>query len=215
MKRKGVIYGFLILVISGIMLSSCIKENNGKTIALIGEEYYIKDIHSVIPDSLQATFEAMFQGIPSGAIPVDIVVPDSIEEDAYVVHTNMLVKTNLWNVSSPIPYPDVYMRFSKQHNGIVVVEFAESTEQRTDTAFIMGNNNDFTVYFAENKDISTDIHVKRGVVMCGTKTSVGLSGFRMAIVVLESEGDQAPTPGTYYYYKDGDGLAERCVWPWP
>lgn len=215
MKRKRIIYGLMILVTSGIILSSCVKENNGKTIALIGMEDYIHDIGSVIPDSLQGKFEAMFQGIPTGALPVDIVVPDSIEEDAYVVHTNMLVKTNLWNVSSPIPYPDVYMRFSKQHNGIVVVEFAESTEQRTDTAFIMGNNNDFTVYFAENKDISADIHVKRGVIMCGTKTSGGLSNFRMAFVVLESEGDQAPIPGTYYYYKDGDGLAERCVWPWP
>ena len=214
MKRKGVIYGFLILVISGIMLSSCIKENNGKTIALIGDEYYVQDIDSVIPDSLQVKFEEMFQGIPTGAVPVDIVVPDTIEEDAYVVHTNMLVKTNLWNVSSPVPYPDVYMRFSKQHNGIVVVEFAESTELRTDTAFVMGNDNDFTVYFTENKDISADIHVKRGVVMCGTKTSAGLSDFRMAIVVLKSKGDQAPTPGTYYYYKDGDGLAEMCVWPW-
>lgn len=215
MKRMRIVYGLLILVTSGFILSSCVKENKGKTIALIGMEDYIHDIGSVIPDSLQGKFEAMFQDIPTGALPVDIMVPDSIEEDAYVVHTNMLVKTNLWNVSSPIPYPDVYMRFSKQHNGIVVVEFAESTEQRTDTAFIMGNNNDFTVYFAENKDISADIHVKRSVVMCGTKTAGGLSNFRMAFVVLESEGDQAPTPGTYYYYKDGDGLAERCVWPWP
>lgn len=215
MKRKSIIYGLLVLVISGIILSSCVKENNGKTIALIGMENYIHDIDTVIPDSLQDKFEAMFQGIPTGAIPVDIVVPDSIEEDAYVVHTNMLVKTNLWNVSSPIPYPDVYMRFSKQHNGIVVVEFAESTEQRTDTAFITGNNNDFTVYFTENKDIGADIHVKRGVIMCGTKIAGGLSNFRMAFVVLESEGDQAPSQGTYYYYKDGDGLAEKCVWPWP
>lgn len=215
MKRKSIIYGLLVLVISGIILSSCVKENNGKTIALIGMENYIHDIDTVIPDSLQDKFEAMFQGIPTGAIPVDIVVPDSIEEDAYVVHTNMLVKTNLWNVSSPIPYPDVYMRFSKQHNGIVVVEFAESTEQRTDTAFITGNNNDFTVYFTENKDIGADIHVKRGVIMCGTKIAGGLSNFRMAFVVLESEGDQAPSQGTYYYYKDSDGLAEKCVWPWP
>lgn len=214
MNRKRIILGFCLLLAGGIVLSSCIKENNGQTVALIGTEYYIDGINSVIPDSLQGKFEAMFQGIPTGAVPVSIAVPDSLEEDAYVVHPNMLVKTNLWNVSSPIPYPDVYVRFSEQHNGIVVVELAESMEQRTDTAFIMGTNNDFTVYFVEDNDISADVHVKRGVVICGTWAQGGLSHFRMAFVVLEAEGHQAPTPGTYYFYKDGDGLAERCVWPW-
>ena len=215
MKRKRIIFGFLLLATGGIMLSSCIKENQGKTIALIGDEYYIDDIHSMIPDSLQGKFETMFQGIPQGSIPCKIVLPDSIEENAYVVRPNQLVATNLWNITSPITYPDVYVRFSQQHNGIVVVELAESTEQRTDTAFIMGNNNDFTVYFVEDKDLETGAQVKRSVIICGKWTASGLADFRMAFVVLESKGSQAPLPGTYYFYKDGDGLAERCVWPWP
>lgn len=215
MKRKRIILGFCLLLTSGMVLSSCIKENLGKTVALIGTEDYVRDINSLIPDTLQGKFEAMFQGIPTGAVPVSIAVPDSVPEDAYVVHANLLVKTNLYNVTSPIAYPDVYMRFSKQHNGIVVVELAESTEQRTDTAYVMGNNNDFTVYFVEDKVVSTNSHVKRGVILCGTWAQGGLSNFRMAFVVLESEGNQAQTPGTYYFYKDGDGLAERCVWPWP
>ena len=147
MKRKRIILGFCLLLTIGMVLSSCIKENSGKTVALIGMEDYVHNINSLIPDTLQGKFEAMFQGIPTGAVPVSIAVPDSVPEDAYVVHANLLVKTNLYNVTSPIAYPDVYMRFSKQHNGIVVVELAESTEQRTDTAYVMGNNNDFTVYF--------------------------------------------------------------------
>ena len=50
--------------------------------------------------------------------------------------------------------------------------------------------------------------------MCGTWTENGLTDFRMVFVILEAEGDLAPVPGTYYFYKDGDGLAEKCDWPW-
>lgn len=209
MKRKGVIFGFLLLMISGILLSSCIKENNGKTIALIGDEYYIEDILKMIPDSLQDKFETLFDGIPQGAIPADL--GDSC---SYVVSPNVLVSTNLWNMSSPIPQPDVYMRFSKQNNGIVVMELAETTLQKTDTVYVMGNNGDFTVYYVEEKHLDLDIYVKRGIVMCGKVADNGLSDFRMVFVVLEAGGEQAPNPGSYYYYEDRDGLAERCEWPW-
>lgn len=209
MKRKGIIFGFLLMMTSSIILSSCIKENNGETIALIGDEYYIRDILKVIPDSLQNKFEALLD-MPQGA------VPDSLGDScSYVVSPNMLVSTNLWNMSSPIAQPDVYMRFSKQHNGIVVMELAETTMQKTDTAYVMGNNNDFTVYYIEEKTLDLGITVKRGVIMCGKLTSNGLSDFRMVFVVLEAEGEQAPRPGSYYYYEDRDGLAERCEWPWP
>ena len=209
MKRKRIIFGFLLLMTSGIILSSCIKENHGETIALIGDEYYIKDIFKVIPDSLQNKFEALLD-FPQGAVPDSLGDPCS-----YVVSPNILVSTNLWNMSSPIAQPDVYMRFSKQHNGMVVMELAETTMQKTDTVYVMGNGNAFTVYYVEEKSLDLGISVKRGVIMCGKITSNGLSDFRMIFVVLEAEGEQAPRPGSYYYYEDRDGLAEKCEWPSP
>ena len=211
MNRKGILFGFLFMAASGIMLSSCIKENNGETIALIGTEYYIDDILSVIPDSLQDKFETFFEGFPEGAIP------DSLGDScAFVVSPNMLLGTNHWDLSSPIVHPDVYMRFSKQHNGIMAMElYEESTLKKTDTVFVMGSGNAFTVYFIEDKDLDLDIHAKRGVIMCGRLTENGVADFRMVSVVLESEGEQAPVPGTYFYYEDGNGLAEKCDWPWP
>lgn len=221
MKGNNTIFGFWLLVAIGIMLGSCKKNDGPKTIALIGTEYYIgkdysiEDILSAIPDSHQQEFDSVFGDIPDGPIPPSIAIPDSIMEtdsvDSYVVHPNHLVGTNLWNISSPIAQRDAYMRFSEQHNGIVVVELYEESLKKTDTVYVRGNNEDFTIYFVEDK---SDEHVKRGVIMCGKVREDGLSNFRMVFVVLDAIGDQAPDPGTYYIYKDGDSLVERCAWPW-
>ena len=214
MKRKWFFLGLCLQLVGSMVFSSCMK-NNGETIALIGTEYYIDDISSIIPDSLQHLFDSLFEDIPIGSVPPSIAIPDSIKEtdsvDSYVVHPNLLVKTNLYSLSSTVVWPDVYMRFSEQHNGIAVMELYEESLQKTDTVFVMGNNNDFTIYCIEDKN---DENVKRGVIMCGTWTELGLSNLRMAFIVLEA-GDQAFNPGIYYFFKDGDGLAERCAWPWP
>jgi hypothetical protein len=221
MKGNKIIVGFWLLLAIGIILGSCKKNEGPKTIALIGTEYYIgkdysiEDILSAIPDSVQQEFDSIFGDIPNGPIPPSIAVPDSIMEtdsvESYVVHPNHLVSTNLWNISSPIVRPDAYMRFSEQHNGIMVMELYEESLEKTDTVFVRGNNEDFAIYFVENKG---DEYVRRGVIMCGKVREDGLSNFRMAFIVLDAIGDQAPDPGTYYIYKDGDSLVERCAWPW-
>lgn len=46
---------------------------------------------------------------------------------------------------------------------------------------------------------------------------MGIADLRMAQIVLETEdhtnGQHIPSPvGTYYLYKDGDGLAENYDW---
>lgn len=221
MKGNKITFGFWFLVTIGIMMCSCTKGNHGETIALIGTEYYIGkdytigDILSAIPESFQQEFDSVFGDIPNGPIPPSIAIPDSIMEadsvDSYVVHPNHLISTNLWNVSSPIIRQDVYMRFSEQHNGIMVMELYEESLKKTDTVFVTGNNKDFTIYFVEDK---SDENVKRGVIMCGKCEEEGLRDFRMAFIVVDAIGDQAPDPGTYYIYRDGDSLVERCAWPW-
>ena len=221
MKGNKIIVGFWLLLAIGIMLGSCTKSNDGpKTIALIGTEYYIgkdysiEDILSAIPDSYQQEFDSVFGVVPDGPIPPSIAVSDSIMEtdsvDSYVVNPNMLVSTNL-NIPTPRQDPPVFMRFSEQHNGIMVMELYEGSLKKTDTVYVRGNNEDFTIYFVEDKSIE---HVKRGVIMCGKVKENGLSNFRMAFIVVDAIGDLALDPGTYFIYKDGDSLVERCAWPW-
>ena len=87
-----------------------------------------------------------------------------------------------------------------------------------------GNGNAFAVYFIENKayEMEIDGHtyhvsVKRGIVMKGKVMDAGLSDFRYATILMKSEDDshglisQYPN-GSYFIYKDGDGLAKNEDW---
>lgn len=206
----------LAFVLSGLLFVSCTK-NDDSTIVLIGEELYVDDILTVIPDTLKPTFDAIFGTIPEGPVPPKI-------EGSYVVDPKQRVSTNVdyWPLS--VIEPNVYLKFSGQHNGVVTMDLNEATEQITDTVFVMGNHRDFTVYFVENKDYdvpfngqSFHVRVKRGVIMKGTVTNNGFSNFKIASIIMEAEDNSNGilsqyAPGSYFLYKDGDGLAEILEW---
>lgn len=216
MKNKRIILGLALLLAAGLSFSSCTK-NDESTIVLIGTEYYIDDILSVIPDSLQTKFYADFGSIHEGPVPPKI-------EGSYVVDPKQRVASNVaeWPLQSV--EPNVYLRFSRQHNGIVEMDLNEATETITDTVFVCGNSDKFTVYFIENKSFGIDVgnttyHVtmQRGVLMKGVVTDNGIKDFRMATIVMKTEDDsngligQYPN-GTYFIYKDGNGIAECLDW---
>ena len=205
MKKHRITLGLLLMLVGCVLLGSCIKGNEGQTVALIGTEYYIDDILAVIPDSLQGKFNTLFDGYHEGAIPAKL-------EGSYLVSPNLMTANNQGVPNRPDP--DVNLRFSKQNNGTMVMElYQDATLQTTDPVFVMGSGGDFTIYFVEDKSIGSSVHVKRGVVMSGKLTESGLADFRMVFVILESEGALASAPGTYYYYEDGDRLAQKCDWP--
>lgn len=206
----------LAFVMFGMLFASCTK-NDDSTIILIGEERYIDDILTVIPDTLKPAFDAAFGSIPTGPVPPKI-------EGSYVVDPKQRVSTNVDNWPLTVIEPNVYLRFSGQHNGVTTLDLNEATEQHTDTVFVMGHHKDFTVYFIENKayDVpfngqSFHVNVKRGVIMKGTVTSNGLSNFKIASIIMEANDDSQGVltqyaPGSYFLYKDGNGLAENFDW---
>ena len=193
-----------------LMLSSCTK-NDDNTIALIGTEYYIDDILSVIPDSLQTRFLTAFGSIPDGPVPPKI-------EGSYVMAPKERVGSNVANWPLNVVENNTWLRFSGQHNGIVKMEMNEVSETVTDTVFVCGQEDAFAVYFIEKLDLDLDtcyLKVKRGTVMKGKVTEQGLSDFRYANIIMEVETDSPSAfqvPGTYYIYKDGDGLAKNEEW---
>ena len=213
MKRKRFVLGLWLLVVGGMVLSSCMK-NEGKTIALIGTEYYIDDILTVIPETLQAEFKAAFGDIPEGPIPENI-------EGSYVMSPKQRVHSNANNWYATVVEPNVYLAFADQNNGIMTMDLTEETEFVTDTVFIMGNGNAFTVYFIEDKTYdfpfnnnTYHVKMKRGVIMKGKVKDEGLADFQYASIILEATDDsqgvlEQYAPGTYFIYKDGDGLAKR------
>ena len=216
MKTNGFILGLILLVIGGCLWSSCTK-NDDNTIALIGTEYYIDDIVTVIPDSLRPKFMAEFGSIPEGPVPPKI-------EGEYVVDPKLRIGSNLDGWPLQVTEPNVYLRFTGQHNGVVAMDLNETTENLTDTVFVCGNGNAFAVYFVEDKRYEMPmegqvfhVRVKRGIVLKGVVTETGLSDFRYATIIMETEDDsngiigQYPN-GSYFIYKDGDGNAKRFDW---
>lgn len=218
MKNKIKIWFLGLFVLGGLALSSCTK-NDDNTIALIGTEYYIDDILSVIPSSVQPRFLADFDSIPRGSVPPKV-------EGSFVLSPKQRVSSSFPATEWPLQAiePNVYMRFSNQHNGIVKMDLNETTETVTDTVFVCGNGNAFAVYFIENKEYEMPINghvyharVKRGIVMKGQVTNEGLSDFRYATVIMESEDDSNGLiglydSGSYFIYKDGDGIAKKEEW---
>ena len=228
----------LFLLLYGIMMASCTKNDNS-TIVLIGTEYYmgnyngtkyyIDDIISLIPDSLQAKFMAEFGAIPEGPVPprLDFDPQDStLKIASYVMDPKQRLGSSIAETDWPLQTiePNVYLRFSNQHNGIAKMDLNESTETMTDTVFVQGNGKDFVVYFIEDKAYemgvsNTTYHVKirRGVLMKGQVASNGLKDFRYATIIMDTEDDshgfigQYPN-GSYFIYKDGNGIAERFDW---
>jgi len=216
MKTNRFILSLWLLVAGGMALTSCTK-NDTTTISLIGTEYYIDDILSVIPDSLETKFLSDFGSIPDGPVPPKI-------EGSYMMNPKQRVSSNVQEWPLQAVEPNVYLRFSKQHNGIVTMDLNEATETKTDTVFVCGNGSAFTVYFIENKayDVQVDNHtyhvrMKRGIVMKGAVSDRGLSNFRYATIIMETEDDSGGLigqyeNGSYFIYKDGDGTAENQEW---
>ena len=195
------------------LFASCTK-NNDSTIVLVGDESYIDDILSVVSDTV---FWHDFGNINEGTFPPDI-------QGTYLVDPKLRIGTNVENIPTQIVEPSVKLRFTKQHNGIMVMEMLDGTETVTDTVFVMGNASKFTIYFTEDKhfelpfeNVVYHMKLRRGIVMTGRKTTEGLADFRMATIVMNMEDnsgglmEQYPV-GSYFIYKDGDGLASNTEW---
>ena len=216
MKKKRFLLGLWLLLAGDMVMTSCTK-NDTSTIVLIGTEYYIDDILSVIPDSLKAEFNSHFGSIPEGPVPPKI-------EGSYVVAPKQRVYSNVDGWPLQAVEPNIYLRFTGQHNGVVAMDLAEATETFTDTVFICGHDRAFTVYFVENKAYEMPVNnqtyhvrMKRGVVMKGEVTDAGLSNFRYATIVMETEDDSNGfigqyDNGSYFIYKDADGTAACQEW---
>ena len=129
--KKIRFWQLLLLMTGGLMMASCTK-NDENTIVLIGTEYYIDDILSVIPDTLQTRFLAEFGGIPSGPVPPKV-------EGGFIVDPKQRVISNVAGWPLQAVEPNMYLRFNTQHNGIVTLDLNEATETTTDTVFVQGS----------------------------------------------------------------------------
>ena len=190
-----------------LLFFSCTK-NDKDTIILLGTESYVDDILDVIPDSLRIVFNTHFGEIPQG------YVPPKVEGD-FVVAPKQRCYSNVPNWPLDVVEPNMSLHLSNQHNSVVEIMLAEATETFTDTVFVVGHDNLFTIYYQETKILSVggnDISLTRGVIIKGEMCEEGIRDLYFTNIIMNVEGDPGntlSTRGQFFIYKDGDGLARK------
>ncbi len=190
------------------VLFSCSKDSDD-TIILLGKERYVVPMKEMIPDSLYTKFVTLMGGTPEGFIPPNI-------EGEYLISEKQFCHSNFIDLSD---HQDMHLRISNQHNRVANVEFHEGETIYTDTAFIMGSGQHFTLYLTEERNMTffADFAITRCVVITGEKTAQGIKNLHFGSVILDAENGGNPflgnfIPGWYFIYKDKDGLSEHCQW---
>lgn len=205
---KRVVFAFGLLLFGVIMQTSCTK-NDEYTIVPIGDEHYIVDIDSLFSNT--SIFTQRFWN-DFGDIRQYGYIPPKIE-GSYVVNPKdrmcSNVSANLWPLT--VKEPNMYLRFEKQHNELVTLDWNEIGEIATDTVFVRGNGKDFAIYYIENQ-ITPYNSIKSAYIMRGRITDEGIADFRYATIILDAlVTDVIIDIGHYFIYKDGDGIAQRVV----
>lgn len=207
---KRLVKIILSVLFVGMAAIGCSKEGN-ETIVFLGYENYIPEIEDIVPDSLLKVYRDSIGDFTRGNIPPNI-------EGTFVISPKKRVlSNNLFSWPLEVVEPDLRLTFSEQHNGVAVLDFSEATDTHTDTVFIMGHNQDFTVYFNEIKPFDYEgyhVEITRAIMMTGTVDSLGIRNLNYADIILDifdgSNGliEQYPV-GQYFIYKDGDGFSNR------
>lgn len=207
MRLKGHVASLLLLGTLSLFLG-CTK-NDDTTLILLGTEDYVEDILNAIPNTLRETFEQHFGEIPQG------YVPPKIEGD-FLVAPKKRCFSNLpiWPLN--VLEPNMSLHFANQHNRVVEINLTEALEMYTDTVYITGYDNYFTVYYQEYKTLiiegADDATLKRGIIIKGEMTEEGIKDLYFANIIMDVQGevtDELVASGQFFIYKDGDGIARR------
>lgn len=192
----------------GLFFFQACTKNDGSTVVLLGTESYVDDILEAIPDTLRTIFEQQFGEIPQGYVPPKI-------EGCFVFGPKQRCYSNVAHWPLNVTEPNMNLHFSNQHNSVVELNLAEATETFTDTVFVVGHENLFTVYYQESKAMTVDndaVVLKRGILIKGEMCDEGIRDLYFANIVMDVVGDVGTAlveRGQFFIYKDGDGLARK------
>ena len=190
-----------------LVLQACTK-NDDTTIILLGTESYVEDILNAIPATLRDTFEQNFGEIPQGYVPPKI-------EGNFVVAPKQRCYSNVANWPLDMVEPNMCLYLSDQHNSVIVFTLAEATNTFTDTVYIVGYDNKFTVYYQENKEMTIngdEVVLKRGIIIKGEMCDEGIRNLYFANIVMDvitNSSVPLVERGQFFIYKDGDGISRK------
>lgn len=190
---------------------SC-TENDNTTVVLLGKETYLKKMTEVIPDSLIGVFENYFGTIPSGYIPPNI-------EGEYIVSPKRRIFSNVSQDNWPLDIvePDFSMTLSRQHNRECIMQLNEASSTLTDTVYISGYDNMFSVYYTEDKTLQHsgyEHNITRNIIVKGEITDYGIKDLKIASIIVKAYDNSNGNiiqykSGDFFLYEDGDKFSEK------
>ncbi len=200
---------FGLIIVLG--MNGCLKEGS-ETIVYLGYENYIPPIEDVIPQELLKVYSDSIGEIPRGYIPPNV-------EGSFVINPkHRMLSNNLISWPLEVIEPDLTFSISNQHNGVIVnLNFSEATTTPSDSVYIMGHDEYFTIYYREIKEFVDEgftTVVTRGMILTGEIHQEGIRNLRYADIIIDVYDDsnglivQYPA-GQYFIYKDGDELSNR------
>lgn len=207
---------FLLVVLLSVFCIGCQKgDTTGETIILLGEETYVKPLKSLVPDSLYPIFDTLFvkhkDHTHEGYIPPNI-------EGIYVIDPKIIRYSNY---NDTIHSHEAYFEITNQHNRIACINLLDGGSVITDSVFIMGNDQYFTLYYTEYKimpNASAYPYLTRNIFLSGKKTDEGIQDLVYGNIIIGVPTIQNPlydnfVPGNYFIFTDPDGLAANSTWP--
>lgn len=209
MKKTVIILAIAVNIV--LAMTQCKKESSaGDSIMLLGTEDYVRKLTEIIPEEWQNDFFTSYGDMPQGYIPPNI-------EGEYVISPKQFICSNFVDLSDDL---DMHLKVTDQHNRVAVVEFHEGETLRTDTAYIMGSGQNFSLYFEEERTMNfygSLSSVNRLVLITGEKKPEGIKYLRFGSIILDVHESVNPfigafVPGWFFIYKDRDDLAENCHW---
>ena len=237
-RLSSVIFGLVL----AITLFGC-KKDNHDTVALFGDEHYVKPLDVVYPEN----YRNEWKNIASGYDTVyDGVIPPDLTGEFLI--TGVFGGGNEWihQYDTDIPYPYdndpsllnkyIYFRVKDQKNGIAKLYLCMfnnpngyKAEFVVDTAYIYGDGarNEFTICFdTHEKPGNTGVEYFYGIIITGiihypdeNDSRDGIANVtRWSVIKQRKEGESTPP---YYWlvggqrlYFDVDNFAERVNYGW-
>lgn len=207
--RRNLKYRLVGVMMVVLSLSSCLKE--GDTTVLVNDPQEIPFITDYLPEDLLNLFGE--ENVHFGDQPPVVDLEFKSQHEFLATNLQPPYAPQVGGLS-PVTY---YHKLSHQYLQIadyIGMNSEETRCRRVSPVYLMGNGNDFTIYYYETPQ--TEGLPLHAVLMSGTRTNQGIKDFRYGYKIVRYN-DSVVSPQVYptssiFIFKDWDGIAETSSW---
>ena len=201
MKIKTFILGFLAMA---MVVASCEKDEEDDSTQL-NEDGLTQDITDLVPQDILDEMEELGLQINGGGNPPSL-------ENTYLASPFILQSSNISTDYVGMTFPDFYATFEEQDNNNLTIEYSYENGSESGSGlggFIVGNNNDFTVFVGVTSENYYGELAENVQVISGTLASDHIVDLQAALFMIDNNGNPSGAwiengQGRVIYDEDGE-----------